>query len=87
MRVIRLEPTIISAAYERGSHRMACPRSHAARTLVEISRILVKQGWKHRAADDSAGESISVRRGVTFSVSFERDSSSGSAPSPSAVAR
>jgi len=57
-RVVRLPSSVIASRNERAEHRMPDSRARRARTLVKVTRILMKQGRQYGAADHDVGETI-----------------------------
>ena len=69
-RVIRLPLSIVAFANKGSCHRMLQPRHLRARTLVVVTRVLVKQRWQNRASEHSVGQPVCVVRPESLAISL-----------------
>ena len=67
-RVVRLPSSVIASRNERAEHRMPDSRARRARTLVKVTRILMKQGRQYGVADHNVRETISRGYANTLAV-------------------
>src|ERR1700683_5107992 len=63
-RVIRLPVPVVALTDHRIRNGVEKSRLPAARALVEISRVLLQQGWKYRAAQKCSRHQIGIRGAV-----------------------